>query len=249
MLMKSIALLILLCIGVGASLLKDSIFTKNLNSLNEDLNYQKISLKNPNWKILNVTSNNSWNVKAMEAFRGKEKDKIILLKPLIEIVSSGGFFHKAEAGLGEINTSKKILSLKQEAIITTLNSEENYELKSSQIDIDGVKDKISSDFPTRFSTTDLFLEAKRFILEKETKETTKITFVDSRILKLDKDGKEELFGKSRIMKFFPNSNLLILINSAELTQKDVTIQADEILYDILKRKILSSKGSKLINKS
>ena len=128
--MKSIALLILLCIGVGASLLKDSIFTKNLNSLNEDLNYQKISLKNPNWKILNVTSNNSWNVKAMEAFRGKEKDKIILLKPLIEIVSSGGFFHKAEAGFGEINTSKKILSLKQEAIITTLNSEENYELKN-----------------------------------------------------------------------------------------------------------------------
>ena len=249
MFMKSIALLILLCIGVGASLLKDSIFSKNFNSLNEGLNYQKISLKNPNWKILNVTSNNSWNIKAMEAFRGKDKDKIILLKPLIEFVSSGGFFHTAEARLGEINTSKKTLSLKQEAIITTLNSEENYELKSIQIDIDGLQDIISSDFSTRFSTTDLSLEAKRFILEKETKETTKITFEDARILKLDKDGKEELFGKSRIMKFFPNSNLLILINSAELTQKDVTIQADEILYDILKRKILSSKGSKLINKS
>jgi len=249
MLMKSIALLILLCIGVGTSLLKDSIFSKNLNSLNEGLNYQKISLKNPNLKILNVTSNNLWNVKAMEAFRGKEKDKIILSKPLIEIISSSGLLHKAESSLGEINTSKKILSLKQEAIITTLNSEENYELKSIQIDIDGVKDKISSDFSTRFSTTDLSLEAKRFILEKETKETTKITFEDARILKLDKDGKEELFGKSRIMKFFPTSNLLILINSAELFQKGVTIQADEIRYDILKRKILSSKGSKLINKS
>ena len=171
--MKSIALLILLCIGVGASLLKDSIFTKNLNSLNEDLNYQKISLKNPNWKILNVTSNNSWNIKAMEAFRGKDKDKIILLKPLIEFVSSGGFFHTAEARLGEINTSKKILSLKQEAIITTLNSEENYELKSSQIDIDGVKDKISSDFPTRFSSTDLFLEAKDSFWKKKLRKQLK----------------------------------------------------------------------------
>ena len=97
--MKNIALLTLLCIGVGASLLKDSIFSKNFNSLNEGLNYQKISLKNPNWKILNVTSNNSWNIKAMGAFRGKEKDKIILSWCIKEDFNSNGKYRDRYFGI------------------------------------------------------------------------------------------------------------------------------------------------------
>ena len=74
---------------------------------------------------------------------------------------------------------------------------------------------------------------------------TKITFLDSEILKIDSSGKKNLLGNSKKVYFFPKEELLILKDSAKLLQDDITIQADEIHYDLIQGKILSSKDSRL----
>ena len=52
-------------------------------------------------------------------------------------------------------------------------------------------------------------------------------------------------GNSKKVYFFPKDELLILKDSAKLLQDDITIQADEIHYDLIQGKILSSKDSRL----
>ena len=214
------------------------------NELNEDINYKYILIEQPEWHFQD-SANNSYKIRSLEAKRTKKDEKIILSKPLIEISSLKGITHNGKALIAEIQPTKNIFSLQKQALIKSFSEGKSYELYSDQIIVDKNKNVIFSNSYSTLKTETIYLESKAFFLEKMKDGYTKITFLDSEILKIDSSGKKNLLGNSKKVYFFPKEELLILKDSAKLLQDDITIQADEIHYDLIQGKILSSKDSRL----
>ena len=222
----------------------DSLMSGKKNDLNDDINYKYILIEEPKWHFQD-NSTNSYKIRSLEAKRTKKDEKIILSKPLIEISSEKEITHNGKALIAEIQPTKNIFSLQKQALIRSLSEGKSYELNSDQINVDKNKDTIFSDSYSTLKTETIFLESKAFFLEKMKDGYTRITFLDSEILKIDSSGKKNLLGNSKKVYFFPKKELLILRDSAKIIQDDITIQADEIHYDLLQGKILSSRDSRL----
>ena len=222
----------------------NSLMSDKKNELNEDINYKYILIEQPEWHFQD-SANNSYKIRSLEAKRTKKDEKIILSKPLIEISSLKGITHNGKALIAEIQPTKNIFSLQKKALIKSLSEGKSYELYSDQIIVNKNKNTISSNSYSTLETETIHLESKTFFLEKMKDGYTKITFSDSEILKIDSSGKKNPLGNSKKVYFFPKEELLILKDSAKLLQDDITIQADEIHYDLIQGKILSSKDSRL----
>jgi len=218
----------------------NSFFSDKENDLNEDINYKYILIEQPEWHFQD-NSINSYKIKSFEAKRVKENGKIFLSQPLLEINSLKKITHNGEALVAEIHPTINILSLQKKASIRSLSEERNYELKSNQINIDKNKNTIFSSSKSTLKTETIYLKSNDFFLERIKDNATKITFTETEILKIDPSGKKKILGYSKKVHFFPEEELLILRDSAKLFQDEITIQADEIRYDLVKEKILTSK--------
>ncbi len=230
----------LLSLFLGILMINNSLVIDNKNDLNENTNYKYILIEQPEWYFQD-NSINSYKIKSSEAKRIKENGKIILSQPLIEINSLKKITHSGEALVAEIHPTINILSLQKKASIRSLSEEKNYELNSNQINIDRNKNTIFSSSKSTLKTEALYLKSNDFFLEKIKDNSTKITFSETEILKIDPSGKKKILGYSKKVHFFPEEKLLILRDSAKLFQDEITIQADEIRYDLVQEKILTPK--------
>ena len=58
---------------------------------------------------------------------------------------------------------------------------------------------------------------------------------------------EHFYGEAKKIKYFINSDLVVMTGSALIKDKDITIEAEEIYLDVNLNKIIKSINSKIIN--
>ena len=215
--------------------------TSNPNKINQSFELSQITLilNNQNHDVITELTAPLLSVDS-------SSEKLSILNPLLKIKEGNKSSKTIRASRGLYNRTSNLLEFEKNVQIKISSITQNLLLDTNKLILDNQAGSIISPVDTYFQSNDFHIHSKSLKIVDFLERQNKIIFENGIII--NPETNEELGSASKI-KFYLESDLLIMQGLAVIKQKAISIQADEIHYNPVLKKIIKSINSKIINNS
>ncbi len=158
-----------------------------------------------------------------------------------------GSSKRIESVFCEYNPLDKIFEFKNKALIKIVSSESSLKIESEEVIFDEKKNLVYSNLKSELNFKNTLLTGDGFVGQEEKINGEVVIFTNGVIIVKSHLNSEHFYGKAKKIKYFINSDLVIMTGSALIKDKDITIEAEEIHLDVGLNKIIKSTNSKITN--
>ena len=173
-------------------------------------------------------------------------EKLSILNPLLKVKDKNKSSKTIRASRGLYNRTSNLLEFEKNVQIKFSSTTQNLLLDTNKLILNNQDGSITSPVDTYFQSNDFYIHSKNLKIVNFLERQNKIIFENGIII--NPDTNEEL-GSANKIKFYLESDLLIMQGLAVIKQKAISIQADEIHYNPVLKKIIKSINSTIINNS
>lgn len=213
--------------------------TSNPNKINQSFELSQITLilNNQNHDVITELTAPLLSVDS-------SSEKLSILNPLLNIKEGNKSSKTIRASRGLYNRTSNLLEFEKNVQIKISSITQNLLLNTNKLILDNQNSSIISPVDTHFQSNDFHIHSKNLKIVDFLERQNKIIFENGIII--NPDTNEEL-GSANKIKFYLESDLLIMQGLAVIKQKAISIQADEIHYNPVLKKIIKSINSTIIN--
>jgi lipopolysaccharide transport protein LptA len=162
-------------------------------------------------------------------------------------IKGDGDSKKVESVFCDYNPLNKIFEFKNSASVKITSSVSELKILSEEIIFDEKKNLLYSNLKSELDFKNTSLTGDNFVVKKD-KIKGEMVILTNGIIEMRSDLRSEHFyGEAKKIKYFINSDLVVMTGSALIKDKDITIEAEEIYLDVNLNKIIKSINSKIIN--
>ena len=213
--------------------------TSNPNKINQSFELSQITLilNNQNHDVITELTAPLLSVDS-------SSEKLSILNPLLKIKEGNKSSKTIRASRGLYNRTSNLLEFEKNVQIKFSSITQNLLLDTNKLILNNQDGSITSPVDTYFQSNDFHIHSKNLKIVNFLERQNKIIFENGIII--NPDTNEEL-GSANKIKFYLESDLLIMQGLAVIKQNAISIQADEIHYNPVLKKIIKSINSTIIN--
>ena len=215
--------------------------TSNPNKINQSFELSQITLilNNQNHDVITELTAPRLNADS-------SSEQLSILNPLLKVKEKNKSSKTIRASRGLYNRTSNLLEFEKNVQIKISSITQNLLLDTNKLILNNQDGSITSPVDTYFQSNDFHIHSKNLKIVNFLERQNKIIFENGIII--NPDTNEEL-GSANKIKFYLESDLLIMQGLAVIKQKAISIQADEIHYNPVLKKIIKSINSTIINNS
>jgi len=207
-----------------------------------------ININSLYWEIQNdITKSKNLLTASSLIFSREDEYKLINLS--FKIIEENNSVKIIQSDLGQFLLNTNNIEFNNNVLFLMKSDNIDMSISSEFIIFDNNLHIIYSNSKTSFESELTKISSQGFKILNNSLNKKQITFTRGTISEAGSQNKQKISGYADEINYQYAKNLLILIGSAELTDRGITIKASEIHYDLAANKIIKSLDSKLINNS
>ena len=200
------------------------------------------------WEIQNdITKSKNLLTASRLIFLRKEEFKLTNLS--FNIIEENNSVKIIKSDLGQFLLNTNTIEFNSNVLFSMESENIDMSISSEFIIFDNNLHIIYSNSKTSFESELTKISSEGFKVLNNSLNKKQITFLKGRILDAGTQNNLKISGYADKINYQYEEDILILIGSAEITDRGMTIKASEIHYDLASNKIIKSLDSKLTNNS
>ena len=177
------------------------------------------------------------------------EDEFKLTNLSFKIIEENNSVKIIKSDLGQFLLNTNTIEFNSNVLFSMESENIDMSISSEFIIFDNNLHIIYSNSKTSFESELTKISSEGFKVLNNSLNKKQITFLKGRILDAGTQNNLKISGYADKINYQYEEDILILIGSAEITDRGMTIKASEIHYDLASNKIIKSLDSKLINNS
>ena len=207
-----------------------------------------ININSLYWEIQNdITKSKNLLTASRLIFLREDEFKLTNLS--FNIIEENNSVKIIKSDLGQFLLNSNTIEFNSNVLFSMESENIDMSISSEFIIFDNNLHIIYSNSKTSFESELTKISSEGFKVLNNSLNKKQITFLKGRILDAGTQNNLKISGYADKINYQYEEDLLILIGSAEITDRGMTIKASEIHYDLASNKIIKSLDSKLINNS
>ena len=207
-----------------------------------------ININSLYWEIQNdITKSKNLLTASRLIFLRKEEFKLTNLS--FNIIEENNSVKIIKSDLGQFLLNTNTIEFNSNVLFSMESENIDMSISSEFIIFDNNLHIIYSNSKTSFESELTKISSEGFKVLNNSLNKKQITFLKGRILDAGTQNNLKISGYADKINYQYEEDILILIGSAEITDRGMTIKASEIHYDLASNKIIKSLDSKLTNNS
>ena len=207
-----------------------------------------ININSLYWEIQNDITK-SKNLLTASSLIFLKKDEYKLTNLSFKIIEENNSVKIIKSDLGQFLLNTNNIEFNSNVLFLMESENIDMSISSEFIIFDNNLHIIYSNSKTSFVSELTKISSQGFKVLNNSLNKKQITFTRGTILDAGTQNNLKISGYADEINYQYEKNILILIGSAEITDRGMTIKASEIHYDLSANKIIKSLNSKLINNS
>jgi lipopolysaccharide transport protein LptA len=207
-----------------------------------------ININSLYWEVQNdITKSKNLLTASRLIFLREDEFKLTNLN--FNIIEENNSVKIIKSDLGQFLLNTNTIEFNSNVLFSMESENIDMSISSEFITFDNNLHIIYSNSKTSFESELTKISSEGFKVLNNSLNKKQITFLKGRILDAGTQNNLKISGYADKINYQYEEDILILIGSAEITDRGMTIKASEIHYDLASNKIIKSLDSKLINNS
>jgi hypothetical protein len=207
-----------------------------------------ININSLYWEVQNdITKSKNLLTASRLIFLREDEFKLTNLN--FNIIEENNSVKIIKSDLGQFLLNTNTIEFNSNVLFSMESENIDMSISSEFIIFDNNLHIIYSNSKTSFESELTKISSEGFKVLNNSLNKKQITFLKGRILVAGTQNNLKISGYADKINYQYEEDILILIGSAEITDRGMTIKASEIHYDLASNKIIKSLDSKLINNS
>ena len=207
-----------------------------------------ININSLYWEVQNdITKSKNLLTASRLIFLREDEFKLTNLS--FHIIEENNSVKIIKSDLGQFLLNTNTIEFNSNVLFSMESENIDMSISSEFIIFDNNLHIIYSNSKTSFESELTKISSEGFKVLNNSLNKKQITFLKGRILDAGTQNNLKISGYADKINYQYEEDILILIGSAEITDRGMTIKASEIHYDLASNKIIKSLDSKLINNS
>jgi lipopolysaccharide transport protein LptA len=207
-----------------------------------------ININSLYWEVQNdITKSKNLLTASRLIFLREDEFKLTNLN--FNIIEENNSVKIIKSDLGQFLLNTNTIEFNSNVLFSMESENIDMSISSEFIIFDNNLHIIYSNSKTSFESELTKISSEGFKVLNNSLNKKQITFLKGRILDAGTQNNLKISGYADKIHYQYEEDILILIGSAEITDRGMTIKASEIHYDLASNKIIKSLDSKLINNS
>jgi hypothetical protein len=207
-----------------------------------------ININSLYWEVQNdITKSKNLLTASRLIFLREDEFKLTNLN--FNIIEENNSIKIIKSDLGQFLLNTNTIEFNSNVLFSMESENIDMSISSEFIIFDNNLHIIYSNSKTSFESELTKISSEGFKVLNNSLNKKQITFLKGRILVAGTQNNLKISGYADKINYQYEEDILILIGSAEITDRGMTIKASEIHYDLASNKIIKSLDSKLINNS
>ena len=207
-----------------------------------------ININSLYWEVQNdITKSKNLLTASRLIFLREDEFKLTNLS--FKIIEENNSVKIIKSDLGQFLLNSNTIEFNSNVLFSMESENIDMSISSEFIIFDNNLHIIYSNSKTSFESELTKISSEGFKVLNNSLNKKQITFLKGRILDAGTQNNLKISGYADKINYQYEEDILILIGSAEITDRGMTIKASEIHYDLASNKIIKSLDSKLINNS
>jgi hypothetical protein len=207
-----------------------------------------ININSLYWEVQNdITKSKNLLTASRLIFLREDEFKLTNLN--FNIIEENNSVKIIKSDLGQFLLNTNTIEFNSNVLFSMESENIDMSISSEFIIFDNNLHIIYSNSKTSFESELTKISSEGFKVLNNSLNKKQITFLKGRILDAGTQNNLKISGYADKINYQYEEDILILIGSAEITDRGMTIKASEIHYDLASNKIIKSLDSKLINNS
>ena len=207
-----------------------------------------ININSLYWEVQNdITKSKNLLTASRLIFLREDEFKLTNLS--FKIIEENNSVKIIKSDLGQFLLNTNTIEFNSNVLFSMESENIDMSISSEFIIFDNNLHIIYSNSKTSFESELTKISSEGFKVLNNSLNKKQITFLKGRILDAGTQNNLKISGYADKINYQYEEDILILIGSAEITDRGMTIKASEIHYDLASNKIIKSLDSKLINNS
>ena len=207
-----------------------------------------ININSLYWEIQNDITK-SKNLLTASRLNFLREDEFKLTNLNFNIIEENNSVKIIKSDLGQFLLNTNTIEFNSNVLFSMESENIDMSISSEFITFDNNLHIIYSNSKTSFESELTKISSEGFKVLNNSLNKKQITFLKGRILDAGTQNNLKISGYADKINYQYEEDILILIGSAEITDRGMTIKASEIHYDLASNKIIKSLDSKLTNNS
>jgi hypothetical protein len=207
-----------------------------------------ININSLYWEVQNDITK-SKNLLTASRLNFLREDEFKLTNLNFNIIEENNSIKIIKSDLGQFLLNTNTIEFNSNVLFSMESENIDMSISSEFIIFDNNLHIIYSNSKTSFESELTKISSEGFKVLNNSLNKKQITFLKGRILDAGTQNNLKISGYADKINYQYEEDILILIGSAEITDRGMTIKASEIHYDLASNKIIKSLDSKLINNS
>ena len=207
-----------------------------------------ININSLYWEIQNDITK-SKNLLTASRLIFLREDEVKLTNLSFNIIEENNSVKIIKSDLGQFLLNSNTIEFNSNVLFSMESENIDMSISSEFIIFDNNLHIIYSNSKTSFESELTKISSEGFKVLNNSLNKKQITFLKGRILVAGTQNNLKISGYADKINYQYEEDILILIGSAEITDRGMTIKASEIHYDLASNKIIKSLDSKLTNNS
>ena len=207
-----------------------------------------ININSLYWEVQNNITK-SKNLLTASRLNFLREDEFKLTNLNFNIIEENNSVKIIKSDLGQFLLNTNTIEFNSNVLFSMESENIDMSISSEFIIFDNNLHIIYSNSKTSFESELTKISSEGFKVLNNSLNKKQITFLKGRILDAGTQNNLKISGYADKINYQYEEDILILIGSAEITDRGMTIKASEIHYDLASNKIIKSLDSKLINNS
>ena len=207
-----------------------------------------ININSLYWEVQNdITKSKNLLTASRLIFLREDEFKLTNLS--FKIIEENNSVKIIKSDLGQFLLNSNTIEFNSNVLFSMESENIDMSISSEFITFDNNLHIIYSNSKTSFESELTKISSEGFKVLNNSLNKKQITFLKGRILDAGTQNNLKISGYADKINYQYEEDILILIGSAEITDRGMTIKASEIHYDLASNKIIKSLDSKLTNNS
>jgi lipopolysaccharide transport protein LptA len=207
-----------------------------------------ININSLYWEVQNNITK-SKNLLTASRLNFLREDEFKLTNLNFNIIEENNSVKIIKSDLGQFLLNTNTIEFNSNVLFSMESENIDMSISSEFITFDNNLHIIYSNSKTSFESELTKISSEGFKVLNNSLNKKQITFLKGRILDAGTQNNLKISGYADKINYQYEEDILILIGSAEITDRGMTIKASEIHYDLASNKIIKSLDSKLTNNS